>query len=194
MKRFVAISSYWVERCREFGIDMVAWYDSDEGRQSASRAVSGNRGTERDPIRQGQGKLGEVAVAIYFNLNPEQVVNFARRADNGSDILLPCDLYADVKTSFPHYNLIWNRDVNHLYWQKRFDIIISVSVDERDWHSCWLAGFIDKADFFMRKRIADGKSSPRLEVNTWWFPKNDLNDIEELKTWKAPAYEMEKFK
>jgi hypothetical protein len=183
MKRFIAVPAQWVERSRTYGHQLAAHYAA--GGSPRSRSRSGNRGTESNPTRLGQGKVGEVAVALYFGLDPEKAVKWAMYADQGDDVLLPCALLADVKTTFPHYNLIWSNNVNDLYMQKVFHIIIAVSTIENNWQHCWLDGFIDKMAFFAAKRIADGKGKPRLEPGTWWMPKAELDDVEELKIWKA---------
>jgi hypothetical protein len=183
-RKFQAVPMLFVERGLQWGDDMVAWYASDEGRRSASRSVSGGWGVETDPIRQAQGKIGEVAAAICCGLDPEITVNWKTQTggDGGVDIVLQGGTSADVKTTLAPFNLIWSRAINHLYWDssKRFEVLISVSIDEIKFCDCWIEGWISKQRFFDDKQISDGKNAGRLDVGTWFMRKNTLLNIDDL--------------
>jgi hypothetical protein len=177
-----------VTRCRNFGTDIVAWYASEEGKASLSRSRSGDRGTECNPALQGQAKAGECAVAIFCRLSPEAAVKWTiGKADGGADLLLPRDGRPDVKTTETWKRfLVWSRNVNDLYWQKDFNLLISVSIDAKDWAQCWIEGFVTKQEFWQRKRIADGLIGKGLEPGTWFMPKAELNDAAQLPRRRAP--------
>lgn len=171
-RKFQAIPAALVERCRDYGETVNAH------RSQNSLAVSGPWGADRDPVRQMWGKLGEVACALYFGLDPNSAVSWIYRPDSGNDIKLPSNLLADVKTTMPWGNLVWPKTLNHIFWEKRFDLLISVSLDQwGDLGRFWIEGYVSKREFFERKLIADGVSKPKLDKDTWYMPKRDLYDI-----------------
>ena len=180
-RRCIRVDNVWVERGRAFGHEIVRYY-ANEGRFSPSRSRSGDRGAESDPVRQGIGKVGECAVAILFNLDPEAAIKWTTgRADAGHDVTFG-DKQFDVKAteSWKRF-LVWSRDVNDLYHSKVFTHLVSVSVDQDDWSNCWVEGQVSKHGFFARKAIADGYSVGRgLEPGTWHMHKADLDDIADL--------------
>lgn len=183
MRVAIAISPYWIQRARSFAADLVRWYASPEGARSPSRSRSGTRGTEANQTRQALGKLGEIAVAQFFGLPPDKVIKWTvGHADDGTDLVLPfAGLLADVKTT-EHWKrmLIWSREINDLYVSKRFDLLIGVSIDDRDWSRGWIDGWISKDQFFRQKRVADAITAPELEPNTWHVPKRELIDIRQI--------------
>ncbi len=170
---------------REFGEAMARWYESPEGRASLSRSRSGDWGAERDPIRLGQSKAGEYAVAVYFALDAKIAVKRSfGKADAGTDVKINSNLGSDVKTTptWKRY-MLWSREINDLYWSKQFDVLIGVSIDEDDWSQCWIEGWLTKQEFFDRKKIADGTNDEgRLSSGTWFIEKDELSDIDTLLT------------
>ena len=133
-------------------------------------------------MRLTNSKIGECAVAIYFGLEPLVDVHWAMFADDGKDLSLPNGIRADVKTTPGHYRkLLWSLEVNDLYWQKTFNVLIACSIDSMAAPGeCAIEGFITKEDFFRTKQISDG--SDGLDPDTWNVPKTDLLDIERLRT------------
>src|SRR6516164_7728838 len=105
-----------------------------------------------------QSKIGECAVALYFRLWPEQVLNLKvlKTPDDGSDLRLPLgeggrSVGLDVKTTIPPYKLIWPVEDNAKYAGKNFDILVSVSNDNVSDHTayfqhCWIEGYVSKAE------------------------------------------------
>lgn len=182
-RRFVDIGPHYAREARAFGQELVAYYASPEGQRSASRSRTGNWGAELDPIRLGQSKAGEYAVAILFGLNPELAVKRnVGHADQGTDVRCSPTLRADVKTT-PDGKLyvIWSKEVNDLYWQKTFDVLISVSIDNIDWSRCWVEGWVSKKTFFDKHLVADGTNDEgRLTPGTWFARKDVFADIEIL--------------
>lgn len=130
-------------------------------------------------MRLAQGKIGEVALVLYFGEDPFALLNWEMKADDGSDLIGPLNHLIDVKTTFPHYKLIWSNNVNDLYWKKRFDTLVGVSIDEADFTKTWIEGWVSKADFFERKKIANNGSG--LEPGTWYFEKAELSSIAALR-------------
>jgi len=180
----VIVPQRWVGYARTVA-EVMIWVYANGG-SPASRARSGNRGTESNLRRQWQGKVGEIATALYFDLDPKQAVNCSFLPDHGADIALPSGLLLDVKTTLAPFKLIWSRDCNDIYWEKRFDHLVSVSIDEDDFSRCWIEGFVPKQEFFARKQIAEPGRS-RLEPGTWFMDKAALHDIEGLKQKTAPV-------
>jgi hypothetical protein len=177
-RKFVKVPQVYVDRGRQYGIDICAHYAA--GGSPMSRSRSGNRGTESNPILQAHGKIGEAAVALYLGLDVETAVKWAvSEADHGTDIWLPNGARVDVKTTLMPFKLIWSNNVNDLYYQKAFDVLVSVSIDERDWSCCYVEGWITKDGFYHHKQIADGVNS-RLEVGTWFIDKSVLSNIDDL--------------
>lgn len=177
-RKLVQVPPSYVSRGRQYGLDLVAHYAA--GGSPASRARSGDRGTESNPVLQARGKIGEVAVAIYFELDIETAVKWdVRFADSGSDITLANGVRLDVKTTLPPFNLIWSRTINDLYWQKKFDVLVAVSIEEADFSCCHIEGWITKGGFYLHKQISDGVS-PRLESGTWFVRKRALSNIDDL--------------
>jgi hypothetical protein len=172
----IEVPQYLVDRSKLFAEKLCAHFAS--GGSPASRAVSGDRGIESNPVLQAQAKIGECAAAILFGLNPLTEVKWNLIPDKGSDLIVD-DVKFDVKTTLPPFKLIWSRDVNHLYHSKEFDHLVSVSIDEKNWRECSIEGYMPKATFFERKKISDGKNS-RLEVDTWFMDKRDLYDMADL--------------
>jgi hypothetical protein len=184
MRKVITIDDALIAASRQYGVDLVDWYASDDGKRSASRSRSGDRGTERNPIRLGQSKVGECAVALFCLLDPRQVIKFdVGCADQGNDLVLPSGKLVDVKTTETWKRfLIWSKEVNDLYWSKRFDLLVSVTIDENDWRCCWLEGCLSKQEFWDRKQIADGVSiGAGLEIGTWFVRKNALRDPTPLR-------------
>lgn len=158
----------------EFGEAMRAHYAN--GGSPQSRARSGNRGTESNVRRLAQGKIGEAAVALFLGLDAWTAVNWSvARPDVGTDVIGPHGVRIDAKTNFPHLPLIWSRDVNDLYDQKAFDVLLSVSIEPDDFHRCWIEGFLSKKEF-KRQHLVAGENS-RLQVDTWFFPKDELWNV-----------------
>jgi hypothetical protein len=179
-RKLVTLDANMVRVSRDFGEAISNWYASPDGMKSASRSRSGQWGAESDPIRQGQGKAGEYAVALLFGLDPKTTVKRSiGRADNGSDVILNSSLAIDVKTTPARKRwLIWSLELNELYWDKKFDVLISVSINENDWSQCWIEGWLTKWEFFDRKKIADGiNDQNKLTDGTWFVEKNELSDI-----------------
>lgn len=177
-RRLVEVPQHYVDRGRQFGFDLVKHYAN--GGSPASRARSGGRGTESNPVLQAQGKIGEVALAIYFNLGIETVIKWGLDyPDGGYDILLASGVRIDVKTTLPPFKLIWSRDINDIYFEKQFDVLVSVSIEEQNWSRCYVEGWITKGNFYRRKQIADGMNC-RLECGTWFVDKSILSNIDDL--------------
>jgi hypothetical protein len=166
-----------IDHSRIFGKAFVEQVKQGDGNAN-SLAVSGGRGSETDPELQARGKIGECAAAIYFGLSPRKL-NWSLRPDGGADIVLPCGLRVDVKTTFPHYRLIWSRLLNSAFWQIDFDILLAVSIDENDYSHCWIEGWITKPHFFAIKNEADGSNG--LEPGTWWVDKRVLSNVGDLR-------------
>ncbi|SIO49640.1 hypothetical protein SAMN05443247_06505 [Bradyrhizobium erythrophlei] len=177
-RKLVRVPPPYVDRGRQFGLDLVAHYAA--GGSPRSRARSGDRGTESNPIRQAHGKIGEAAVAIYFGLDVETAIKWeVGFADRGTDITLANGVRLDVKTTLPLFNLCWSRTINDLYWQKEFDALVSVSIEEKDWSCCHVEGWITKGGFYHHKQISNGVN-PRLERGTWFVRKRILSNIDDL--------------
>lgn len=177
MSAFVRVPHSYVERCIRFGVDMVAWYASEQGARSRSASVSGY-GVQTCWRRQGQAKIGEVAAALYYGLDPNVAVNWqvGRGGDGGADITA-LGVRCDVKTTLPDRNVIWPKKKNHLFLQKKFDVILAVTSDQIDFGACCIEGWISKRDFFEKKLIADGSpGQPRLDPGTWYLPRHELDD------------------
>src|SRR5262245_35475196 len=119
-RKFVQVDPLLVGKGRKWGIDMTEWYKTPEG-QRRVRACSGIWGAEKDPVVQGQSKVGEYAVATYFHLNPETAVDITIGiADRGGDIRLTYNFSADVKTTATYkLYLLWSQAVNEYYWKKK---------------------------------------------------------------------------
>src|SRR5262245_37856411 len=172
-RRHVSVNSIWVERSRAFGHEMVRYY-AEEGASSPSRSRSGDRGAERDPVRQGIGKVGECAMALLAGLNPAEVVKWSvGNAVAGSDLPSTCDLLLDVTSTETWKRfLISSRSINDLYDSKTFHYLVAVSVYEHDWSECWIEGCISKAGFRERHLVADGHVIGKgLEPGTWFLEK-----------------------
>lgn len=60
--------------------------------------------------------------------------------------------------------------------KKKFDFLVAVSIDEKNYSHCWIDGQIPKPDFILRKQIADGSNSG-LELGTWFMDKGHLDEI-----------------
>ena len=176
-REYVFVSRPLVDRGLKFGRDLAAHYAA--GGSPRSRARSGDRGTECNPLRLAQGKIGECALAIVALLDPDVSVRWdVRYADCGWDLELLGGTLVDVKTTFPKYKLIWSRNVNDLYEEKHFSILVSVSIDPNDFCKCWVEGWVTKREFLARKAIADGANG--LEPGTWFMEKADLRRIKSL--------------
>lgn len=172
------VPGYWINRSRDWAMQLAEHYAA--GGSPRSRARSGNRGTERNIGRLTQGKVGECALALLLQLDPERSLNWQMYADAGTDIVSPLGIAIDVKTTFPNFKLIWSNNVNDLYHrEKRFDVLVSVSILDHAFENCWIEGYVLKDEFFERKQIADGTNCG-LEPDTWFMEKSELANIEEL--------------
>ncbi len=183
-RHIVRVWAEVVEKGIRWGEDIVRHYA--DGGSPRSRAVSGDRGSENDPLLQARGKIGEAAVAIWLGRDPFGAVKWdMMNPDKGADMLVPCGHLIDIKTTFPRYKLIWSRNVNDLYYSKQFTALLAVSIDPDDYSICWIEGWVPKDEFFARKRIADGMKG--LEKDTWWMAKEDLHDPDDLRKLLVPV-------
>lgn len=173
-RRYVRVPSHYVTRSREFGIAFVKRLTNGELPQVLARA--GGRGSEFDVELQARSKIGEVAGAIYYHVDPESLLWSVDRPDRGHDFRF-AGLAIDAKTNYPPYKLIWSKNVNDLYFQKDFDALLSVSISSREYADCWIEGWMGKEEFYRRKLISDGS---RLERDTWFMDKSDLHDVDDL--------------
>jgi hypothetical protein len=105
-------------------------------------------------------------------------VNWILRADDGGDVITRIGERLDVKTTFPHYKLIWSNTINHLFEGKDFHHLVAVSMIKGAWDRAWVEGFLPKREFYAQKRIADGRSG--LEAGTWWVEKSECYDAKLL--------------
>lgn len=189
-RKFVQVDPVLVEKARKWGEDMTKFYASKEGQKSPSRSRSGIWGAEKNPVRLGQSKTGEYAVASFYNLDPEPAVNLlVGIADKGDDIWVTKFFALDVKTNelFKYY-MVWSKEANDLYWQKIFHALVCVSIDDQDWSRCWIEGWVTKQKFFDHKRVADGiNDKGRLTPGTWFVGKSQLWDIELLSGYMATS-------
>jgi hypothetical protein len=179
----VTLTPNMVRVARQVGEAKANWYASPEGMMSASRSRSGQWGAETDPVRQGQGVAGEYAVAVFYGLNPRTAVSRSiGTADDGGDVTITATMRVDVKTTPDRKRwLLWPLSIIDLYWSKRFDALVSVSINEDDWSQCWIEGCSSKADFFERKLIADGVNDQgKLTPGTWFMEKTALHPIDTL--------------
>jgi hypothetical protein len=178
-RKLVILDANLVRISRQYGEDLAKWYASPDGVRSASRSRSGGWGAETDPVRLGQSKAGEYSVAVYFNLNTKTSVNrVVSAADDGKDITVG-SIAIDVKTT-PTWKswLCWSLAVNDLYWKKKFDVLVGVSINDQDWSQCWIEGWLSKQEFYERKKIADGICDRgKLTAGTWFVEKRNLSDI-----------------
>jgi hypothetical protein len=187
-RREQKIPKIWVQKSREFAEGMILWYASENGRNSRSRSVSGPWGAERDPKRQMNGKIGEVATALFFELDPADAINWnaEKDGDGNVDVLLSRSKFKlDVKTnSEKRPEMYSSMAVNQYYHQKQFDAFVSVSLDfnfDRDERtSCFIEGWITKREFFETKKIAAQNNSRGLTAGTWFVEKIDLQPIDRL--------------
>jgi hypothetical protein len=168
---------------RQYAEAMTQWYASPEGAASASRSRSGDWGAEADPVRQGHGKAGEYAVALFYGLDPKTAVKRSIGfGDGGSDVTVTETKRLDVKTTPASRRwLVWSMALNDLYWDKKFDAMVSVSINDDDWSQCWIEGWIGKQEFLDRKMIADGVNDEgKLTRGTWFMRKADLDPIDTM--------------
>lgn len=177
-RRLIVVPPDLVSRGLKHGQDMADGYA--KGLWPNSLAVSGGRGTENNPKRLGEGKIGEIALGLLFGAEP----SWEMRPDAGSDVKAPCGLLVDCKTTYPPRRLIWSRTVNDLYFKKKFDALVAVSIKEDDYSQCWVEGWMPRREFFARKTVSDGSCG--LEPDTWWMSKDDLHDINLLLTPSRP--------
>ncbi len=182
-RRLVTLDPNLVRVSREYGVAMAKWYATPEGAASPSRSRSGSWGAETDPIRLGQAKAGEYAVASFFGLDLKSAVsrNYGR-ADSGWDVRIADGKALDVKTTPQRKKwMVWSLELNDLYWKKSFDALVSVSIDEGDWSRCWIEGWLSKQEFFDLKKIADGiNDEGKLTPGTWFVEKTEMRDIRTL--------------
>ena len=102
--------------------------------------------------------------------------------DGGKDVIaFGCRLDVKCTPTWKQW-LLWSQAVNDLYWTKAFDVIVSVSIDDRDWSQCWIEGWLTKQEFFDYKKIADGSNDAgKLTRGTWFMDKQPLPDIDTLR-------------
>jgi hypothetical protein len=184
-RKFIKLVPALVNVSRRYGVDVVAWYARDPRRT----AMSGQWGVELDPIRQGQAKAGEFAVARYLGVDTSTInVNHESGPDDGKDLIAHGIIRIDAKTT-PTWKdfVIWPMPIRDSYHRKTFTHLVGVSINNDDWSECWIEGYMTKQEFWERKLIADGivdrnpkSGKAMLAPGTWYVPKVWLNDIETL--------------
>ena len=176
-RQAVLVPRKFVERCLSFGDRFVDHFD--HGGSPQSRAYTMNNAHKNHAL-QSFGKVGEVAAALFFGLDPEATILWktSQGPDDGHDFVVN-GIRVDSKTSYPKGNLIWPLSKNAIYLSKKFDVMVSVSVSREDYTHCWIEGYIPKYEFFARKQIAEPGFS-NLQPGTWFMAKHILYDPQEL--------------
>jgi hypothetical protein len=152
-----------------------------------------NRFTYR-PITEKEfyvGKLAECAAANHFWVIDQ--VQWEPGPDNYYDLVIGADdderkYRVDVKGSLAPFMLIWPVSKNEDYFNRSFDLLLSVTVPslsppaDATAFRCFVEGFVTKSEFAQCKHVADGsRGQPKLDAGTWYMPKRELHDVGELK-------------
>lgn len=166
-----------IARCEQYGHDIVDSFKRGENR--GSLAVAGDRGIERDPVKQGWARMAECSACFYFGLPMDggHIRPWTPVPDEGWDIGYRKWLM-DIKhtPSLRHQYLVWSRDANQYYAAKRFDILVLVKGRPPLFH---VRGWIGKQDFYDESFVA-GAEHP-LEPGTWAMHEERLEPMRLLK-------------
>jgi hypothetical protein len=167
------LSDYWVDRCRQYGIQAAAGYAS--GRKSSAMSMYG---VELDPVKQAFWKMGEVAACLEFGLDPETALDWSDKPDDGYDLVLGSH-HIDVKTVEERMRLmLWpaTKTDFDFYRRKKFHWFVLV---KGDGPSFTISKCIDKWGFYSMKSVATAGNT-KLEEGTWFMEQKHLWDIEFL--------------
>lgn len=155
-------------RCRRFAEGMVARYAADPRRCALSQG-----GAERDVDRQMIGRVAEVAVALHAGLDPAVALDWGTEPVAGADLVLPGGTRLEIKASALRNRIAWPPNKRHLYHDKPFDVLVSVSVEGA---RCIIDGWIAKGRFLQCMQVADGGLiGPGLWEGTMFMVKSDPN-------------------
>jgi hypothetical protein len=159
----IVLQEHVVKRCREYGKQSV--------RRGSHKNAYSYRGAENDPALLAASKAAECICAEHFGLDVFSAVNFEiGQPDAGADVVVGL-VSVDVKAIDPHDNyLLWPLRKNKIYAGKKFNVMVLVEVCEAQ-GEC--VGWMGKAEFFRRKRVADETS--RLDVGTWHLHREQLH-------------------
>jgi hypothetical protein len=117
----VVLPDVWCARCRDFGDAVVC--SMREGRSQASRAYA-FAGADANAELQTHGRLGEVALALLLDLDPDRALDWRVRPGAGHDLVSADRFKVDAKTIRPHcHRMIWPYSKNDLYADKAFDVM-----------------------------------------------------------------------
>jgi hypothetical protein len=83
----------------------------------------------------------------------------------------------DVKSSPPPFVMLWPLSKNDIWFDKHFDLMMSVSVDDDDRTRCWIDGFTTKDAFYRHKLVAGPDTHKKLIRGTWYMEKRNLHVI-----------------
>jgi hypothetical protein len=188
-RRFQLVPQEYVRRSYERAEKIVEWYKRNPN--SGSRSRSGPWGADRDPVRQSFGKIGECAVALFLELSPLTEIYWGTEKDGDGDfdLILPDDgRRIDIKTNLTDRSEFYpSKAVNDLYKNKKFDLLVSVSIEPMKFYNCWIEGWITKEEFFDRKNIVPESGYRGLTPWTWYMNKRDLYCIDQLHVRRGPV-------
>lgn len=169
----VILSADLIERCDQYGIDLVAHYS---GGGSPNSAAVSSRGAERNVDLQSMGKQAEVVFCIEHELDPLTAIRWdCSTPDLGWDVQYG-RAKVDVKyTGIRGRRLIWPTNKASFIASKTFDALVLVQMKERGIGST--IGWMSKAKFIATAATAKDGDGTGLDVGTLYVDRNDLKPV-----------------
>jgi hypothetical protein len=184
--RLIRLSDELVQRCVEHC--NAALRDLRDRRHPQVLAVSTHGAEENLPLWV-KSKFAECIFALECNLDPRVAVRWSGGPDDGADVDV-LGQRVDVKCTEMHYKyLIWPVGKNHIFDQKKFDVLALTKVDVYDC-SGLTVGWISKARFREQCFVApDGPGGDKLDPGTRYLPQENLDPLHTMRGGPAEHFE-----
>ena len=147
----VLLPQYWIDQCRRYGHERVAWYKADP-----RRCLRSVKGLELNPETQARTKMGEVAAALHLGLDPHTAVRWKVEIEPGDELgwdIIWQGHKIDVKT-IDHYKLYlcWNCTKADRFEKSDFDLLLLI---EDDCPLFTIRGWLTKQEFREMRSFAE---------------------------------------
>ena len=184
----VIVPQSHIAACREWAIKMI----KPGARPEGSQAIALYPTSMSDIDVQLPGKLREVAVCLYYGLQPSKVLNLTIGKADHTDVQLG-SIGIDVKGSdHVHAELMAysvRRTDAGLYAKADFTHLLMVRDIEPDEFE--LCGWMTKQDFLERHLVAPAghPKAANWIPGSWYVPIDWLDPVEQLRSYRGPYFD-----
>ena len=123
-------------------------------------------------------KMAECTYCVYEALPVSKLHWNPKEADLGWDVPVTGVGKVDVKWTRYGSRLVWPKPRNHVFHQRVFDVLVLVHGDDEI--GFLPTGWLTKAEFWRKHRLAGPNYVDKLSEGTWFVPGNELEPMIDL--------------